>query len=157
MGGNNRDSWFAGGFFCRLSFIAGAVACASCARAPARPQSAEIVGRGVLVVRGWSVSELTKGPAVVHVYSQSTGGTVYIATASPGGGGDECAAAHPTGPLAEAKLEPDKRLTVAIREGEVVCLQTQARRTVEVLWHAHKVSPVAPEWRVRPAALATRP
>jgi hypothetical protein len=102
------------------------------------------------------VSELAKGPALVHVYSQSNGGMVYIAPVLPGSE-DDCTVRGPTGTLAEAPLEPDKRLTVAIRDGEVVCLQTQARRTVEVLWHAHRVSPIAPEFRLRPAALATRP
>ena len=66
-----------------------------------------------------------------------------------------------TGPalgLVQARLEPDKRLTVVIRDGEVVCLYTQARRTVEVLWHAHRVPAAAPEYQPRPgAALAAKP
>jgi hypothetical protein len=28
---------------------------------------------------------------------------------------------------------------------------------VEVLWHTHRVSPVAPEYKLRPATLAAKP
>lgn len=156
MGGSAISTSVAGRFPCRLSFFAVALAAASCApRAPqARP--AEIVRRGVLVARGWSVAPLAKGPALVHVYTEAPGGTVYIAPA--GGSANDCTVTGPALGLVQARLEPDKRLTVVIRDGEVVCLYTQARRTVEVLWHAHRVPAAAPEYQPRPgAALAAKP
>jgi hypothetical protein len=139
-----------------LSIIAAGLAAASCAGtvAPARP--AEIVRRGVLVARGWSVAPLARGPALVHVYSESAGGTVYIAPAATGRA-SECTITGPAASVTQAPLEPDRRMTVAIRDGEVVCLYTQARRTVEVLWHAHRVAPEAPEYRLRPATLVAKP
>jgi hypothetical protein len=112
--------------------------------------------RGVLVARGWSVAPLAKGPALVHVYSESAGGTVYIAPAAVGAEHD-CTVTGPAAGVVQARLEPDRRMTVAIRDGEVVCLYTQARRTVEVLWHTHRVSPVAPEYRLRSTTLAAKP
>jgi hypothetical protein len=144
----------AGRFPCRLTFIALALAGASCATPPARTRPEEIVRRGVLVAKGWSVSPLARGPALVHVYSEGAGGLVYIASAGPDGA-EGCG--NGGGGLAQATLEPQRRLTVAIRDGEVVCLYTQARRTVEVLWHAHRVSPVAPEFKLRAATLAAKP
>jgi hypothetical protein len=140
----------------RLELFALVLASASCATASPRPRTEEIVRRGVLVAKGWSVSPLARGPALVHVYSEGAGGLVYIAAAAPDAGGG-CSDGGPGVPLAQAPLEPERRLTVAIRDGEVVCLYTQAPRTVEVLWHAHRVSPVAPEYRLRPAALAAKP
>jgi len=129
--------------------------CGACGHAPPAPAQEEIVQRGVLIARGWSVAELTKGPALVHVYSQSVGGTVYLTATTPAGTGD-CTVQAPATALAEASLEPDKRLTVAVRDGEVVCLRTPARRTIEILWHAHKVPSRSPQYelRVRPAAMA---
>jgi hypothetical protein len=126
---------------------------AACAQRIAQQPPAEIVHRGVTISRGWSVSELAKGPALVHVYSESSGGTVYIAPSS--GRTDECGRLSAT--LAEAKLEPDRRLTVAIRDGEVVCLQTLSQHPVEVLWHAHRVPSEASEYRLRPALVARKP
>jgi hypothetical protein len=125
----------------------------ACAAAPKPVRPQEIVQRGVLVARGWSIAPLAKGPALVHVYSEGTGGLVYIAPASSEVG-EGCSVGSPGGALAQAPLEPERRLTVAIRDGEVVCLYSQAHRTVEVLWHAHRVSPVAPEFQFRPATLA---
>jgi hypothetical protein len=140
----------------RLVFIALVLASASCATAAPRGRPQEIVRRGVLVARGWTISPLARGPALVHVYSEGAGGLVYIAAAAPDAG-EGCSNGGPGAPLAQAPLEPERRLTVAIRDGEVVCLYTQATRTVEVLWHAHRVSPVAPEYQLRPAALAAKP
>jgi len=147
----------AGGFLGRLTFIL-VLASGACATAPApvAPRPQEIVRRGVLVARGWSVAPLAKGPALVHVYSEGSGGLVYIVPASPEAG-EGCSVGSPGGALAQARLEPEKRLTVAIRDGEVVCLYTQAPRAVEVLWHAHRVSPIAPEFKLRPATLAAKP
>jgi hypothetical protein len=147
----------AGGRVRRLGSIALVLASVSCAASPpARLRADEIVRRGVLVAKGWSVAPLARGPALVHVYSEGAGGLVYIATAR-GEAGQGCSNGAPSLPLAQAALEPDRRLTVAIRDGEVVCLYTQAARTVEVLWHAHRVSPVAPEYRLRSATLAAKP
>jgi hypothetical protein len=143
----------AGAFLRRFTFIALALASASCATARARTRPEEIVRRGTLIAKGWSVSSLARGPALVHVYSEAAGGLVYIAAASGEAGGG--CSRSPGGTLAEAALEPERRMTVAIREGEVLCLYTQAPRTVEVLWHSHRVSPLAPEYRLRSAALAT--
>jgi len=156
-GGEQRNG-FAGEGVPRLVFIALVLASASCATAAprARGRPEEIVRRGVLVAKGWTVSPLARGPALVHVYSEGAGGLVYIAAAAPDAGGG-CSNGGPGVPLAQAPLEPERRLTVAIRDGEVVCLYTQAPRTVEVLWHAHRVSPVAPEYKLRPAALAAKP
>jgi hypothetical protein len=139
-----------------LAFIAASLAATSCAATAAPVRSSEIMRRGVLVARGWSVAPLYKGPALVHLYSEAEGGTVYIAPVGPGGE-NLCALTGPAAGVVQARLEPDRRLTVAIRDGEVVCLYTQARRTVEVLWHAHRVSPVAPEYRLRSATLASKP
>jgi hypothetical protein len=143
-----------GGLARRLVVIS-LVAGASCATPPGWTRPEEIVRRGVILVRkGWSVSALARGPALVHVYSESAGGLVYIAAAGSDGaeGCDKSGAS-----LAQAPLEPERRLTVAIRDGEVVCLATQSSRTLEVLWHAHRVSPIAPEYRLRPATLAAKP
>jgi hypothetical protein len=137
-------------------FIALALAGASCATPPVRIRPEEIVRRGVLLAKGGTVSPLARGPALVHVYSEAAGGLVYIAAATAGAGGG-CTNGGPGGPLAQAPLEPERRLTVAIRDGEVVCLYTQAPRMVEVLWHTHRVSPVAPEYKLRPATLAAKP
>jgi hypothetical protein len=130
------------------------LALAACAPLSAQRPAEEIVHRGVTISRGWSVSALAKGPALVHVYSESAGGTVYIAPSSSEQD-DQCEPS--AAPLAEAKLEPDRRLTVAIRDGEVVCLQTRSRRAVEVLWHAHRVPTGANEYRLRAALVATKP
>jgi hypothetical protein len=154
--GAERTSEVAGRFPVRLWFIAALLAAGSCAATPAAVRSAEIVRRGVLLARGWSVAPLAKGPALVHVYSEAAGGVVYIAPAAAGAERD-CTLTGPTAGVVQAPLLPDRRLTVAIRDGEVVCLYTQARRTVEVLWHAHRVSPVAPEYRMRSATLAAKP
>ena len=155
MRGGEQPSGGAGGTLRRLSFIA-ALAAASCAGAAAPSRPAEIVRRGVLVARGWSVAPLARGPALVHVYSEARGGTVYIAPAATGKD-SECTISGPAARVVQARLEPDRRLTVAIREGEVVCLYTQARRTVEVLWHAHRVAAGSPEYRLRPATLVAKP
>jgi hypothetical protein len=127
-----------------------ALSCLGCASGGA-PQS-EIVQRGFVLARGWSVSELAKGPALIHVYTESSGGTVYIAPTAPNG--DDCARGGPR--LAHAALEPQRRLTVRIRDGEAVCFQTQARQFVELLWHAHRVPP-GPTDEARPPALARHP
>jgi hypothetical protein len=130
-----------------------AVLAVSCAWGQRVPPD-EIVHRGVVIVHGASVSELAKGPALVHVYTESAGGVVYIAP-EVGKSADEC---RPEGPsLARARLEPQRRLTIAIREGETVCLQTRARRYIEVLWHAHKVSPTGSDYRLRSSTVAARP
>jgi hypothetical protein len=136
--------------------MAAAMAVASCAPTATQVRPAEIVRRGVLVARGWSVAPLAKGPALVHVYSEAAGGTVYITQKAPGMD-NECTVVGPAAGVVQARLEPDKRLTVLIRDGEVVCLHTQARRTVEVLWHAHRVAPAASEYQARPGALAAKP
>jgi hypothetical protein len=154
--GVEQSTEAAGAFLCRLTFLALALAGASCAAAPVRTRPEEIVRRGVLVARGWSVTTLAMGPALVHVYSEAPGGMVYIAPAS-GDAGQGCGTGLPGGTLAQSRLEPERRLTVAIREGEVGCLCTQAPRPVEVLWHAHRVSPVAPELKLRAASLAAKP
>jgi len=156
VGGAEQPSRVAGGFACRLAFIAAATAAAACTPTVGQVRPAEIVRRGVLVARGWSVAPLAKGPALVHVYSEAAGGTVYITQKAPGTAND-CAVTGPAGGAVQARLEPDRRMTVVIRDGEVVCLHTQARRTVEVLWHAHRVPPEAPEYQARPAALIAKP
>jgi hypothetical protein len=151
--GGEQQFEVAGAFLRRLTFIALALASASCATARPRIRPEEIVRRGTLIATAWSVSSLARGPALVHVYSEAAGGLVYIAAASAEAGGG--CSRSPGGTLAEAALEPERRMAVAIREGEVLCLYTQAPRTVEVLWHAHRVSPLAPEYRLRSASLAT--
>lgn len=151
MWGGNEESFY---WSVLVALVVPAVACAP--RVP-RPPPHEIVQRGVLIAARASVSELARGPALVHVYSQSRGGTVYIASARVRDGNGDCPAPEPGLTLAAAPLVPEKRLTVAIREGEVVCLQSQARRPLEILWHAHRVSPASPHFRLRPATLATRP
>jgi hypothetical protein len=141
----------------RLGSIALVLASASCAATPpARLRAEEIVRRGVLVAKGWSVSPMARGPALVHVYSEGAGGLVYIAAAR-GDAGQGCSQGGPGVTLAQAPLEPDRSLTVALRDGEVVCLYTQAARTVEVLWHSHRVSPAAPEYRLRSTTFAAKP
>lgn len=154
--GAEQTSRGTGGFARRLGFVAAALAAAACTPRAAQVRPAEIVRRGVLIARGWSVAPLVKGPALVHVYTEAAGGTVYI-TPKATGTGKECSVTGPAGGSVQARLEPDKRMTVVIREGEVVCLSTQARRTVEVLWHAHRVPPEAPEYQPHPAALIAKP
>jgi hypothetical protein len=136
-----------------LAFVTATLASGSCAHV-ARPSQERVVHRGAVIRRGQSVLELARGPGLVHIYSEATGGTVYVAPAVPGAS-DRCSVPGVT--LAEAPLEPDRRLTVALREGEVVCVQMQVRHTVEVLWHLHSVSPGTQEYRLRRAAWAKRP
>jgi hypothetical protein len=126
------------------------MAVGACAPATNRPRLDLIVERGTVVAGRGSVAELARGPALLHVYTQSVGGTVFIAPAA----GGKCTAGGAASAPVRAQLEPDQRLTVALRADEVMCLHSDARRAVEVLWHAHRISPATADGGK--ATLATR-
>jgi hypothetical protein len=111
----------------------------------------------MVVDRRLAPSAVIDGPALVHVYAESGGGTVYLVPgrARPGGAGCDARGGGPA-PV-EVAIPPARRLTVVVRDGETACMKSHSRRPLEVMWHAHRASPWAPEFRAPSSSLAKQP
>jgi hypothetical protein len=102
--------------------------------ASARSTRAE---RGSVVARGAVARVVAEGPIALHAYSQFAGGSLYTAPVVTGTDRDCQAAAASTTPV-----EADRIATFAVGEGQVACLSTKTKGSLELLWHA--VSQTAP-------------
>jgi hypothetical protein len=87
--------------------------------------------RGSVVARGAANKVIAAGPAALHVYAQSSGGSVYTAPAVTGTDRD-CSASKG----AMTTVRADRVATVSIGAGQVACLATATSGSFELLWHA---------------------
>jgi len=87
--------------------------------------------RGTVVARGAANKMIAAGPVALHVYAQSSGGSVYQVP-SVKGTDQDCSAGK--GPMIPVRA--DRVATVSIEEGHVACLATATSGSFELLWHA---------------------
>ena len=87
---------------------------------------------GTLAFRGASSKALVAGSATVHVYSQFSGGSVYLAPARTGTDAD-CGA-----PAAGSSIPvpADRVVKLTVADGQVACVSTAGRGAFELVWHA---------------------
>lgn len=140
------------GCLSRLVLVAMAMWQGGCALSKAQQLSKPFAHK-TIVMRANAVTELAGGPSLVHVYSESPGAIVFI-TEKTAVAVSVCNSIGPV--LASARLQPARRLTVELRDGESACLRTPGDRTLEVLWHAHRVLPAFPSEHPASAVAARR-
>ena len=87
--------------------------------------------RGTVVARGAAHKVIAAGPVALHVYAQSSGGSVYTVPAVTGTDRD-CSGSK--GPMTPVRA--DRVATVSVEEGQVACLATATSGSFELLWHA---------------------
>jgi hypothetical protein len=92
--------------------------------------------RGTVAVTGRAVKALTTGPALLHGYSEFSGGAIFVAPAATGTDAD-CAIANCGG--SATPLIADRVAYVPVGAGQVACLVTNTQRPFELLWHAFAV------------------
>jgi hypothetical protein len=90
---------------------------------------------GTIVVRQKAVRAIATGPTLLHVYADTSGGTIFVTPFAAGGDGD-C-----SGPAADAlsraaPLTADRVLILSVGPGEVACLETTSDKWFELMWHA---------------------
>jgi hypothetical protein len=87
---------------------------------------------GSVVINSGSVKAFAVGPAVIHAYSQDRGGRVFAVAAESGTDAD-CVRARDVAPSA---LAADRIQIVTLAPGQIACVETDGRRSYELLWHA---------------------
>ena len=94
--------------------------------------------RGTVEVTGRAVKAVTTGPALLHGYSEFSGGALFVAPAATGTDAD-CATALANGGGSAKPLVADRVAYVPVGAGQVACLVTNTQRPFEMVWHAFSV------------------
>jgi len=90
---------------------------------------------GTIVVTQKVMRAIAPGPMLLHVYSATSGGTIFVAPFATGGDGD-CSGAAFDAPSGATPLAAEQVLVLSVGPGKVACLATTADRSFELLWHA---------------------
>jgi len=90
---------------------------------------------GTIVVTQKVVRAIVPGPTLLHVYSATSGGTIFLAPFATGGDGD-CSGSVPDAPSQATPLAAEQLLVLSVGPGKVACLATTADRPFELLWHS---------------------
>jgi hypothetical protein len=90
---------------------------------------------GTIVVAQKVVRAIAPGPALLHVYSATSGGTIFVAPFATGGDAD-CSGSALDAPSQATPLAAEQVLVLNVGPGKVACLATTADRSFELLWHA---------------------
>jgi hypothetical protein len=90
---------------------------------------------GTIVVAQKAVRAIVPGPTLLHVYSGTSGGTIFVAPFATGEDGD-CSGPAGDALFRAAPVAADQVLVFSVRPGEVACLATTTDRSFELLWHA---------------------
>jgi hypothetical protein len=94
--------------------------------------------RGIVNVSGRAAKTVTTGPALLHGYSEFSGGALFVAPAATGTDAD-CADPRAGGDGSAHQLVADRVEYIPVGAGQVACLVTDTRRPFELLWHAFRV------------------
>jgi hypothetical protein len=94
--------------------------------------------RGTVAVTGRAVKAVTTGPALLHGYSEFSGGAIFVAPIATGTDAD-CATAVANGSRGAKPLVADRVAYVPVGAGQVACLVTNTQRPFELLWHAFQI------------------
>jgi hypothetical protein len=89
--------------------------------------------RGQVQVQGAAVKAVVAGPAVLKVYSEFSGASVFVAAASSGTDAD-CTAAAGRG--AGTALTADRVEVVSLGAGQIACVASTGERSIDLLWRA---------------------
>lgn len=111
--------------------------------------------RGTLEVAGRVVKAVTTGPALLHGYSDSSGGAIFVTSVSTGTDADCTNALANSGGSAKP-LVADRVAYVPVGAGQVACLVTNTQRSFELLWHAFQVDGSETQLAAAKAHTATR-
>jgi hypothetical protein len=90
---------------------------------------------GAIVVAQKAVRAIATGPTLLHVYSATSGGTIFVAPFATGADGD-CSGSALDAPSRATPLAAEQVLVLSVGPGKVACLATTADRSFELLWHA---------------------
>ena len=90
---------------------------------------------GTIVVAQKAVRAIATGPTLLHVYSATAGGTIFVAPFATGGDGD-CSGSALDAPSRATSLAAEQVLVLSVGPGMVACLATTADHSFELLWHA---------------------
>jgi hypothetical protein len=93
--------------------------------------------RGQVNVQASASKAVVAGPAVVKVYSQFSGASVFVTAAVSGTDADCAAAGRPTG----TGLTADRVEQVSVAAGQIACVASTGAKTVELLWHTQSGTP----------------
>jgi hypothetical protein len=96
--------------------------------------------RGAVSVSGESVKAWAAGPAVLHAYSQSRGGRVFLASAVSRTDADCARTRAPVGGAA-IPVQVDTIEILTLGQDQVACLATSSPRPYELLWHSKASAP----------------
>jgi hypothetical protein len=122
-----------------MKTIALALALAAIApRAHAQNLNQHADRRGTVAVTGRAVKVVTAGPALLHGYSEFSGGAIFVAPVATGTDAD-CVTALAAGGGHAQPLVADRMAYVSVGAGQVACLVTDTQRPFELLWHAFQV------------------
>jgi hypothetical protein len=97
----------------------------------AQAQEASSPTRGAVSVQAQAAKAVVAGPVAIHAYSGFPGATVYVVAAVTGTDKD-CAGAR----QGATGLTADRMQTVTVGAGQLACVETNAARGSELLWHA---------------------
>jgi hypothetical protein len=103
-----------------------------------------LTARGTLDSTGPAPRAVLRGPGVLYAFASSPKLNFYYAS-SVHGTDEDCQAAHHGAELARTtRALPDYgRVTLAVKAGEVVCVDTTGRTRTELLWRAYAAAPDA--------------
>jgi hypothetical protein len=107
-------------------------------RAHAQDRNQRPDWRGTVAVSGRAVKAVTTGPALLHGYSEFSGGAIFVAPVATGTDAD-CATVLANGGSSVQPLVADRVAYIPVGAGQVACLVTDTRRPFELLWHAFQV------------------
>jgi hypothetical protein len=105
----------------------------------AQAQEASSPTRGSVAVQAQVAKAIVAGPVAIHAYSQFSGATVFVVAATTGTDKD-CAGAR----QGAASLAADRAQTLTVAAGQLACVETNATRGSELLWHAQADRAAAP-------------
>jgi len=103
-----------------------------------------LTARGVLEAGGPAPKVVLRGPGVLYAFASSSRLTYYYAS-TVHGTDEDCQAPRQDADLARpTRARPDYgRVTLTLKAGEVVCVDTSGRKNAELLWRAYAAAPDA--------------
>jgi hypothetical protein len=107
-----------------------------------RPPRGALTARGTLYSVGPAARAVVRGPGVLYAFASSPRVMFYYAS-SVHNTDEDCRAPRQGADLARSiRARPDYgRVTLAVKAGEVVCVDTSGRANAELLWRSYAAAP----------------
>jgi hypothetical protein len=106
-----------------------------------------------VTARGPAIHAVRSGPALIHAYSQFTGGDLFVVPAVTGTDTDCAGVGTNRAANQSTPIVADRRAVVHVDAGQLACVAVQGERGFELLWHAVE----EPAFGSAPSRLAAPP